>query len=414
MITPEKIEETARDQLKIFRKKETGTLRELDFKKYLKTKQIVVVSGCRRSGKSTLLKQFSEKYKSFYYLNFDDERLVNFSVEDFQVLMLIFQKMYSAKTIFLDEIQNVPKWERFARRLFEEGYKVYLTGSNAKLLSSELATHLTGRYFKIELYPFSFEEFLKLEKINWKKIDSKKHARILACFSHYLNGGGFPEFLKTHDPEHLKRIYEDILYKDILTRFNIREVKSFRELAGFLFSNVGKEASYNGLKNTLGFKNVMSVKNYIQYMQETYLIFELFKYDWSLKKQYVSNKKIYAIDNGLRGSVAFSNSSDKGRMLENLVFLQFKRKQKEVFYFKDKKECDFIIKEKTKIIEAVQVTRTIDRNNEKRELDGLLEAMEKFNLKNGLIITESQEEERKIKGRKIKVMPAWKWLLDLE
>ena len=183
-------------------------------------------------------------------------------------------------------------------------------------------------------------------------------------------------------------------------------------MAGFLFSNVSKEISYNNLKNVLGFKGVMSVKNYIQFMQESYLIFELFKYDWSLKKQYVSDKKIYAIDNGLRNAVAFSTSSDDGRMLENLVFLELKRRGKEVFYHKEKKECDFLVKEKNKIVSAIQVVFVLDENNEAREKAGLFEAMERFSLKKGTILTKSRKETIKEGRKTIDIIPVWEWLLE--
>lgn len=408
------LEEVAVDQLENFKKKETGIPRDVDFEKYLKTSQITAISGVRRSGKSTLLKQFSERCKNYYYLNFDDERLVSFDVEDFQNLMVVFQKLYSSKTIFLDEIQNIENWERFTRRIYDEGYKIFITGSNANLLSSELTTHLTGRYFKLELFPFSFKEFLKYKGVDWKKKGTKTKSNILRSFDEYLNGGGFPEFVKYKDQEYLKRIYEDILYKDILTRFGIREVKAFRELAGYLFSNFTKETSYNRLKNSLGFKSVASVKNYIEFMQESYLIFELYKYDYSLKKQFVSDKKIYAVDNGLRNNVAFRFSKDRGRLLENLVFLEIIRKGCEVYYYKGKKECDFLTKKGLKINEAIQVTEGLsDREIEKRETEGLFESMEKFKLKKGLIITKNRQGEKKVNGRKIKIVPCWKWLLGL-
>ena len=166
------------------------------------------------------------------------------------------------------------------------------------------------------------------------------------------------------------------------------------------------------MKNFLGFKSITSVKNYIGFMQESYLIFELLKYDYSLKKQFVSDKKIYVIDNGMRNAVAFSFSEDSGKMLENLVFVELKRRAKEVYYYKGKKECDFIIREKGKITEAIQVTQRIEVDNETRELGGMSEALERFRLKTGLIITEDQAGEKKIGSKKIKIMPAWKWLLE--
>lgn len=413
MINQRHLEKIIREQRRTFEDKDPGTSRNIDFQKYLKTGQITVISGIRRSGKSTLLKQFSRHYPNYYYLNFDDERLIDFAVSDFQSLMVAFQKQFSSKVIFLDEIQNVQKWERFARRIFEEGYKIFITGSNAKLLSSELATHLTGRYYKIELYPFSFEEFLRFNKVDYSQITSKKEAKILKNFDSYLEGGGFPEYVKNKKNESLEQIFEDIIYRDLLTRFKIREIKNFKLLINYLFTNFTGETNYNSLKNLLDFKSATTVKNYIEFTRESYMVFELFKYDYSLKKQYVSNKKIYVIDNGIRNAVAFSFTKDSGKLLENMVFLELTRREEDIYYYKGKKECDFLVRKGLRISEAIQVSQGLDNpETEKREINGLLEAMEKFQLKKGLIITESQEEERKIKGKKIKIVPAWKWLLE--
>lgn len=416
MINSNFLEQVILDQADTFKRKDSGITRDIDFEKHLKTAQITVISGIRRSGKSTLLKQFSQYYPSFYYLNFDDERLVDFSVSDFQTLMITFQKLYPAKVIFLDEIQNVPKWERFVRRIFEEGYKIFLTGSNAKLLSSELATHLTGRYLKLELYPFSFKEFLSFQKITPEKITSEKKAAILKSLDKFLQDGGFPEYVKTQNKEALAQIFEDIIYRDLLSRFKIRETKNFKLLVNYVFSNFTGEISYNSIKNILDFKSATTVKNYVDFVRESYLAFELFKYDHSLKKQYVSNKKVYVIDNGLRNAVAFSISPDSGKLLENAVFLELARRGKEIFYYREKKECDFLVRAGMKVTEAIQVTKALDgAKTEKREIEGLSEAMEKFKLKTGLIITQEQEEEeRKIDGKSIKIVPIWKWLLERE
>lgn len=407
------LDEVAEDQLNKFKSKDTGVPRDVDFDKYIQTKQITVISGIRRSGKSTLLVQFSKKFESFYYVNFDDERLADFTVKDFQQLMIVLQKKYQSKIIFLDEIQNIAGWERFVRRIHDEGYKIFITGSNARLLSSELATHLTGRYVKIELYPFSFKEFLHLKNVPYEKKSSAIKAQVLKHFEIYLQYGGFPEFLKYNDEEFLKRVYDDILYKDLLVRFKVKEVKAFKQLASFLFTNFTKEVSYNSLKKTLGFKSATSVKNYIEFMQESFLVFELYKYDYSLKKQFVSDKKIYAIDNGLRNAVSFYFSEDLGRMLENLVFMELKRRGKELYYFKDKKECDFLIKEKSKVTEVLQVSRDMQVGvNEDREFAGLIEAMKRFNLKEGTILTEYQEDVIKKDGLTINIIPIRMWLLE--
>jgi len=409
------LERVVFDQLANFKAKDPGVPRDVDFDKAIKSKQIQIVTGIRRCGKSTLLKQLSEKLDSFYYLNFDDERLLKFSVEDFDSLLILWKKLYKSKTIILDEIQNVKNWERFIRRIYDEDYKIILTGSNAKLLSGDLSTHLTGRHIKLELYPFSFSEYLRFKNFDsdkWKTTD--RLAKLLKLTDEYVENGGFPEYVIFGDVDYLKRIFEDILYKDLIVRFKIREIKSFRELANFLFTNFTSEISYNSLQRALNFKSVVSVKNYIGHLQESYLLHELYKYDYSLKKQIVYNKKIYSVDNGLRNQVSFRFSEDSGKLLENTVFLQLKRSGKEVYYYKNKRECDFLIKQKTKIVEAIQVTDVLSAANRERELNGLIAAMESFNLKKGLIITRNQEEKFRSQGREIRVLPIYKWLLSKE
>ena len=409
------LERVVFDQLANFKAKDPGVPRDVDFDKAIKSKQIQIVTGIRRCGKSTLLKQLSEKLDSFYYLNFDDERLLKFSVEDFDSLLILWKKLYKSKTIILDEIQNVKNWERFIRRIYDEDYKIILTGSNAKLLSGDLSTHLTGRHIKLELYPFSFSEYLRFKNFDSDKWKTTDHlAKLLKLTDEYVENGGFPEYVIFGDVDYLKRIFEDILYKDLIVRFKIREIKSFRELANFLFTNFTSEISYNSLQRALNFKSVVSVKNYIGHLQESYLLHELYKYDYSLKKQIVYNKKIYSVDNGLRNQVSFRFSEDSGKLLENTVFLQLKRSGKEVYYYKNKRECDFLIKQKTKIVEAIQVTDVLSAANRERELNGLIAAMESCNLKKGLIITRNQDEKFRSQGKEIRVLPIYKWLLSKE
>lgn len=413
MINLSLLEEVVNDQIEYFRKKDKGIQRHLDFEKYLKSKQITVISGIRRSGKSTLLSQFARRFRDFYYIDFDDERLINFSVHDFHNLMIVFQKLYPARVIFMDEVQNITGWERFVRRIHDEGYKIFITGSNARLLSSELATHLTGRYLKIELYPFSFPEFLDFRNVDCSPRSSKSKADVLRYFDEYLKNGGFPEFLRYNDPEFLKRVYDDILYRDILVRFKIREVKAFKHLASFLFSNFTKEISYNSLKNSLGFKSVTSVKNYIDFMQEAFLVFELTRYDFSFKRQAATGKKICVIDNGLRNTVSFYFSEDMGRLLENLVFIEMKRRDEEIFYHKGRYECDFLVRRGARIEEAVQSSVELRKGvNEEREVRGITEAAQLFKLKTGTILTKNQEDTFKKDGVTIKLMPVWRWLLE--
>lgn len=413
MITASQLEELVLSQKESFLTRDPGTPREGDAERYRNTGQIVVISGIRRSGKSTLLRQFSTFYKNFLYINFDDDRLLEFSLADFPTLMLVYEKTSpGTKVLFIDEIQNIAGWERFIRRIHDEGYKVFLTGSNQKLLSAELGTHLTGRYIKITLYPFSFREVLRFRSISVDRITERKKAGILAEFDLYLNGGGFPEYLKYKDPEYLKRTYDDILFRDIIGRFGIREVKAFRQLSHYLFTNMANMVSYNALKKALGFKSVASVRDYIGFLEEVYLVFELFKYDYSLKKQYVNDKKLYVIDTGMRNAVAFRFSDDRGRLLENLVFIELLRRNVPVYFFKDAGECDFVTEDHGKVTAAIQVCYELSPENRDRELEGLTATMLTLAIKNGIILTYHQEESIVHNGFSLRVLPVWRWLLE--
>lgn len=412
MITASQLEELVHTQKETFLAKDPGIPRTIDTAGITKTNAIIVITGIRRCGKSTLLRQLSGRYNDFLYINFDDDRLMDFTLADFPSLMLVFEKTQpGTKTLFIDEIQNVSGWERFIRRIHDEGYKVFLTGSNANLLSQELGTRLTGRYTAITLFPFSFKEVLQFRSLRSDRITAKGRAAILAEFDRYLAGGGFPDYLKSGDPEYLKRIWDDILYRDIVSRFGIREVKGFRQLARYLATNTANPATYNALKNTLGFKSVVSVRDYVGFLEQAYLIIEIFRHDFSLKKQYVSDKKLYCIDTGLHSAVAFRFSDDKGRLLENLVLIELLRRNKSVYFFKNPKECDFITEERGAITGAIQVCYELTRENRDRELGGLLGALQVHGQKEGLILTYLQEETLMQDGFTIRVMPAWKWLI---
>ena len=399
------------EQKDFFSKEDLSVPRSVNFNEYIETEQIIVISGVRRSGKSTLLRQFASHFSDYRYLNFDDERLIRFEVDDFADLMLLWQKQGDFKTVFLDEIQNVQQWERFVRRIFNEGYKIFITGSNSKLLSGELGTHLTGRHKTIELFPFSFVELLRMKKIDPENIKTTaRQATLIAAFDEYLLEGGFPYYCKTREKDFLTLLYDNILYKDVLFRFAIREKRTFRELANFALSNIGKEFSYENIAKTLNIKSNTTVKNYLDNMEEAYLIFTLPKYDFSLKRQYTSNKKMYVIDNGLRNNVSFYFSEDKGRLLENLVFLELKRRGGDVFYHKDKRECDFLVHRGTQITEAVQVCFDMNENNAERELDGLLEAMTYYDLEKGILVTQNQKDSFKKENKEIIIIPAYEFL----
>lgn len=380
-------------------------------------KEITVISGIRRCGKSTLLQEIRLKNdESDYFLNFDDERLIQFKVEDFQRLYEVFIELFGEQsTFYFDEIQNIPNWERFVRRLYDSGKKVYITGSNASMLSRELGTHLTGRYIQYELFPFSFKEFLAFNNISYNKDDlftTSGKSKLKKWFNNYFKWGGFPEYLQSKNREYLKSLYESILYRDVLVRNKLTNEKEILELMYYLSSNVARLSSYNSLKKIIGVKNASTVKKYLEFLQNTYLIFLVNKFDFSLKKQLQNPKKFYLIDNALTNELGFHTSSDNGYLLENLVFIELKRRRKQVYYFKNNFECDFLIREKNKISMAIQVTWSIENaQTREREINGLLKAMELFNLDGGIILTENSSEEVKINNKTISIRPVWQWLL---
>ncbi|MDD4484781.1 MAG: ATP-binding protein [Methanoregula sp.] len=378
--------------------------------------RVLILTGIRRCGKSTLLAQIMRAAEDYCYFNFEDERLLAFRAEDFAILDEVLIEVYGpAKSYFFDEIQNVERFETFVRRLQDSGKKIILTGSNASLLSREFGTRLTGRYKLFELYPFSFAEYLRFRSIAVRKESlylTEERADLIRAFGRYVECGGMPEYLKNNDPDYLKTLYDNILYRDIIARYSIRRQRLVRELVGILASTVTLPFTYNSLKKSLGLMNAITVKEYISYLSGAYLFFELLRFDYSLKKQLGSSRKIYSIDTALCALNGFSLAPDKGRLLENIVFIELKRRGGEIFYFAGKRECDFVLKDRKKITLAIQVCYEFTAENRERETGGLLEAMEKFGLKTGMILTYDQEDELNVEGKTIVLKPVWKWLLD--
>lgn len=384
--------------------------------KWIKDVRVLILTGVRRCGKSTLLKQLMKELKQWCYINFEDERLLDFKAQDFEMLNEVLIETYGATTLyFFDEIQNIEKFETFVRRLQDEGKKVIITGSNAALLSKEFGTRLTGRYKSFEIYPFSFSEYLKFKAVGIKKddwYDTNKKVELLKLFEEYLVIGGLPEYIKNQDKDYVRTVFENILYKDIITRYSIKREKIMKELVNILATNATSQITYNSLKNILNLSNAITVKEYISYLNNSYLFFELLKISYSIKKQLASPRKIYLVDSAFNQVCGLTFTPNKGRNLENAVFIELKRKGNEIYYYANENECDFVIKSGTKIILAIQVSYTLDSSNKERELNGLLDAMDAFKLKEGIILTFEQTDEFKIGEKKIRVLPVLKWMTD--
>ncbi|MBI5159145.1 ATP-binding protein [Candidatus Micrarchaeota archaeon] len=403
MMLKETLKQVVKSQREELLLLEAGVQREALSMVDLSLPHALILMGVRRCGKSTLSRQLMPKAKSFSYFNFEDTRISGFDAGDFQKLGEALEEEYGAAgTCFFDEVQNVEKWELFVRQMMDKQKKFVITGSNASLLSRELGTRLTGRHLNAELFPFSFREMLALKK-------EKPSAK---AFEEYLNKGGFPEFLKFGNPEILRELLNDIVARDIVVRHGLREAKTAKEMALYLITNAGNSFSYNGLKKTFNLGSVNTAIAFVSYFEDAYLLFTVPKFDYSLKKQLVNPKKVYAVDNGLAQANSASFSQDSGRMLENAVFLQLRRKNKDVYYYSGENECDFAVKEKGKITQAIQACSKLTEDNKKREIDGLLEALDEFKLDEGMIASHNQEDEFTVSGKKITVKPAWKWMLE--
>lgn len=414
----ERLKEILLDQKEVFNQPKQLIDRDLDLDRYINTGQVVIISGVRRCGKSSLLYLIKEKMQldeaSYCYLNFDDERILN-DISILEDAYNLHVEIYGREpTLFFDEIQNINHWEKFINRVHEKGIKVFVTGSNAKLLSSEISTSLTGRNMVLEIFPFSFKEFLCFKEKSYtiQHLTSKEKALLIKDFNQYLEYGGFPLIVKESDLEIINSYFQDILYRDIISRFKLIQVNEIKQIGLYFASNIGKLFSYATLQEISGVKSTSSIKNYLEYYEQSYLFFYLKKFDLSVKKQIMNPKKVYTIDPAIVHRLGFNFSQNKGRVLENIVYLELLRRGKDVFFYSGKNECDFIIKEGMKITAALQISWILNNSNIKREIDGLREAMHTYNLKQGLLITADSGVINQINDDSIHVIPVWKWLLE--
>ena len=409
-----------RQEIEKIEKKEKIIERERlkEAKTFLSHPNIVVVTGIRRCGKS-IFSYLLEKNNKFTYINFDDERLSEVTGKELNKILEAFYELYGdVEYIILDEIQNVSGWELFVSRL-RRTKKVILTGSNSNLFSGELATHLTGRYVDIKLFPFSFHEFLTLKGFQFSKAyTTEERARIFSYLNDYLVLGGLPEVYKFGKAIAVK-IYEDILTKDIVLRYKINKVGEFKNLAKYLISNSSEEVSFTKLSNILGVKHVSTISKWVSYIENAFLIFRLERFDFKLKQQFIAPKKIYCLDTGVVDSIGFKFSENKGKILENSVAVELQRRKEknnlEIYYWKDARqnEVDFVIKQRTKVIQLIQATYISSKLEIKeKRIKSLLKASKELKCNNLLVITWDYEAEERIDSKKIKFVPLWKWFLE--
>lgn len=420
MISKENLRKILSDQRANILRKELGIEREalqiIGEKRNLP--HVHVITGIRRCGKSTLLRQVISRFyndEDFYYINFEDERLIGFQAGEFNLIYETLIELFGEKkAFFIDEIQHVINFDAFVRRFYDNGFKFYITGSNAGLLNEEISSRLTGRHMDTLLKPFSFKEFIKFKTGSSGTLNhliTEERAMLTRLFNEYLIKGGMPEYLKYDESEILFNIYNDILTKDIFIRKNLTNSLYVRELYQFLIGSFAQKFSYNSLLRVSPVNSVNSIKKYIGLLAESYFITIVNKYSHSIRKQLANDKKIYIIDNGFIPVLSTRQGKDQGWLLENLVSNSINGTNY-LYYFNEIKECDFIVLKNKEFIAAIQVCFELNHSNYKRETEGLNEAMEFAGLKKGYMLTFDQEDKIILGDKEMIVKPVWQWLLE--
>lgn len=402
---------------------------ERDYNIPADTGKIVSLIGVRRSGKTFMLYSLIEQLRknvsqeNIVYINFEDDRLFPITLKDLDLLIEGYYELYPNKReekvyFFLDEVQAIENWEIFIRRIYDTlNIALFITGSSSKLLSSEIATSLRGRTIVYEIFPFSFKEYLRHQKIEINLYSSKSNSFIQNAFNTYLESGGFAEtFSQNEDVQ--KRILKDymdlIVYKDIVERYNIKNQDLLKHLIKYLFVNMGTLVSFTKIYNeykSLGYKlSKDTLFEYVSYLQEAYTLFTAPIFRNSVREEQRNPKKLYVIDNGFKKLFDASISKDYSKLYENLAFLHLRRFTSEVYYFKENQEVDLY----AKINGGVLVNASYDIQSKKtlqRELDALLEGMKYFQLDKSYLVTAYKDETVTVEGKEICIIPMWKWLL---
>ncbi len=381
-----------------------------------------VVIGVRRCGKSTLCYNvLKEHSKEFAYVNFDDERFENMKASDLNDVLETLYKIYGDfKYLFLDEIQNVEGWHLFVNRLLRQRMHLLITGSNAKMLSSELATHLTGRHDQIELFPFSFAEYCDANDVDVKSPTTKAEAFRRAAFDEYLKQGGFPELLvKKNKTRYINNLVESILKRDIEQRYKIRYRAAFEQLARHLLNIAPAITVEDDLAKMVGIQSHHTVRNYINYLEEAYLLLGIHRYSQKSRKR-LTDEKVYAVDVAfMDGRIDAFAGENLGWRLETLVYVELLRRNrpvsKDVYYYKNDRgyEADFVVCKNNKVEEIYQVSYDISKESTReREIRGLMAASKGTKCNNLYLITDFQREEVMVDGKLVKIIPAYEWMLN--
>jgi len=383
----------------------------------VESKLAQIVIGVRRSGKSTLAHR-ALKDRNYGYLNFDDERLIHISSEQLTILLQYILQVYGdIQYLFLDEVQNISNWHLFVNRLLRSDMHIVITGSNSKLLSGELATHLTGRYSSVELFPFSFREYIHFKKIDANNLSTKNKALLENAFETYLKQGGFPEIVKGEEnaQTYISALFNSIIMRDIFYRYSIQHTKSFKDVALYLVNNFGHEISFNRIKNIFGVGSENTVKNYVSYLEEAYIVLTLQKFSFK-KQESLRYRKVYLMDSGFASVLSTNFSINSGYLLENIVFLELLRRrqfdQTEIYYYKQTYEVDFVVVKNGNVEELIQVCENLEiPKTLNREIRALESSSIDLKCEKLTIISRSKKDLMEINGKKINLIPIIDWLL---
>ena len=386
----------------------------------LKSHLIKLITGPRRVGKSTQA-LLMLRNKNFAYLNFDSQPLLD--AWDADLVMRMLDDVYPGyEYLLLDEVQNLDSWDLWVSELFRQGKNLVITGSNAQMLSSEMATALTGKYLKVEMLPFSLEEFFDWNKLDLHGLRPEQQADASALMDDYMRNGGYPEVVASRQltRSYLDTLFDSIVWKDVAKRHNVRNITNLNDLALYLVSNFCNPVSANDLTEELGFSSVNTTKKYMDYLHEPYLFYYLPRYNNKLKLMKKAPRKVYVVDNGFVAAKAFALSDNLGHLLENQVFVELMRRgydtDKTMFYYRSRndKEVDFVLRNGTHINQLVQVCYDMSSpKTENREIDSLTECAAELNCSNLVIVTNNEERTIEKDGYRIDVVPVSKWSVPL-
>ncbi len=386
-------------QREIEESKSLGQIRSLDFNDALLDSHALDITGVRRCGKSTVMRQrMRSSDEPWFYVNFESPLLTQFELRDTIRLDSLIDKS-GAKRLFFDEVDQLTDWEKYVRQKLDEGFHVCVSGSNASLLEGEIGTKLTGRHVSKELFPFSFSEYLAFTG----------KARSPDSAADYVHDGGFPRYLQTREEIVLQELFDDIVYRDVVVQNKIRDVSAVRELSAYLVENIGCRFTASKMLRPLNVASASTVTQWCEWLEKAYLFFFVPIFSDSEKSRLLNPKKVYCIDTGLEYAVSSRRIPNDGARFENMVYLVLRRRSRDISYFDADGECDFIVRNRHAVTDAIQACTRLTDEAMDREIEGLVKAMDACSLDSGTIITESQRDAISVGNRRIEVVPFYEW-----